>query len=144
MVCDWSNSTDRTTNGKDTSMKPILFASTMALCALFWARVGSHPTPTTETPVERKCVASWYGDKYRGKLMANGKPFNPAALTVAHKTLPFGTRVRFQLGPRTIITTVTDRGPFVAGREFDLSSGAFARLAQLEAGLIRPKWEVLK
>ena len=125
-------------------MKPLLFASTMALCALFWARVGSHPTPTTEKAVERKCVASWYGDKYRGKLMANGQPFDPAALTVAHKTLPFGTRVRFQLGPRTIIATVTDRGPFVAGSEFALSSGAFARLAQLEDGLIRPRWRVVE
>ena len=125
-------------------MKPLLFGSTMAICALFWARVDSHPTPTTETPVERKCVASWYGAAYRGKLMANGQPFNPAAMTVAHKTLPFGTRVLFQLGPRTIIATVTDRGPFVAGREFDLSSGAFARLAQLEAGLIRPKWRVVE
>ena len=125
-------------------MKATLIGSTMALCALFWARVGSHPTPTTEKAVERKCVASWYGDKYRGKLMANGQPFDPAALTVAHKTLPFGTRVRFQLGPRTIIATVTDRGPFVAGREFDLSSGAFARLAQLEAGLIRPRWRVVE
>ena len=125
-------------------MKPLVFASALALCILFWARVDSHPTPTPKTPVERKCVASWYGDKYRGKLMANGKPFDPAALTVAHKTLPFGTRVRFQLGPRTIIATVTDRGPFVAGREFDLSSGAFARLAQLEAGVIRPRGRVVE
>ncbi len=76
--------------------------------------------------------------------MANGKPFDPAAMTVAHKTLPFGTRVQFQLGPRSIVATVTDRGPFVAGREFDLSSGAFARLAQLEAGLIRPRWRVVQ
>ena len=121
-------------------MKATLIGSTMAICALFWARVDSHPTPTPETPVERKCVASWYGESYRGKLMANGKPFNPAAMTVAHNTLPFGTRVLFQLGPRTIIATVTDRGPFVKGREFDLSSGAFARLAQLEAGLIRLRW----
>jgi len=125
-------------------MKSLLFASTMALCALFCARVGSHPAPTTEKAVQRKCVASWYGEKYRGRLMANGEPFDPAALTVAHKSLPFGTRVRFQLGPRSIITTVTDRGPFVAGREFDLSSGAFARLAQLEAGLIRPRWRVVE
>ena len=125
-------------------MKPLLFGSTMALCALFLARVDSHPTPTPKKPVERKCVASWYGDKYRGRLMANGKPFNPAAMTVAHKSLPFGTRVLFQLGPRSIIATVTDRGPFVAGREFDLSSGAFARLAQLEAGLIRPRWRIVE
>ena len=125
-------------------MKATLIGSTIALYAIFLAGVEHHPTSAIERPVERKCVASWYGDKYRGKLMANGKPFNPAALTVAHKSLPFGTRVRFQLGPRTIVATVTDRGPFVAGREFDLSSGAFARLAQLEAGLIRPKWRVVE
>ena len=122
-------------------MKPLLFGSTMALCALFWARGDSHPTPTPKNAV---CVASWYGAAYRGKLMANGKPFKPAPLTVAHNTRPVGTRVLFQLGPRTIIATVTDRGPFVKGREFDLSSGAFARLAQLEAGLIRPKWRVVQ
>ena len=125
-------------------MKPLLFGSTMALYAIFMAGVDSHPTPTLKKPVERKCVVSWYGEKYRGRLMANGKPFDPAALTVAHKSLPFGTRVQFQLGPRSIIATVTDRGPFVAGREFDLSSGAFAKLAQIEAGLIRPKWRIVE
>ena len=125
-------------------MKTALIGSTMALCAILLAGVDSHPTPTLKKPVDRKCVVSWYGEKYRGRLMANGKPFDPAALTVAHKSLPFGTRVQFQLGPRSIIATVTDRGPFVAGREFDLSSGAFAKLAQIEAGLIRPRWRVVK
>ena len=125
-------------------MKATLIGSTMALCAVFMAGVGTHPTSAIKRPSDRKCVVSWYGDKYRGRLMANGKPFNPAAMTVAHKSLPFGTRVRFQLGPRSIIATVTDRGPFVAGREFDLSSGAFAQLAQVEAGLIRPKWRIVE
>jgi len=122
-------------------MKPALFCAPVALCAILLTGVDSHPTPSHERAV---CVVSWYGEAYRGKLMANGKPFNPDAMTVAHKTLPFGTRVKFQLGPRSVIVTVTDRGPFVKGREFDLSSGAFAKLAQLEAGLLRPKWEVLK
>jgi len=125
-------------------MKAALLCAPVALAALFLARVDSHPTPTPKKPSDRKCVVSWYGEKYRGRLMANGKPFNPAAMTVAHKSLPFGTRVRFQLGPRSIIATVTDRGPFVAGREFDLSSGAFAQLAQVEAGLIRPKWRIVE
>jgi len=43
-----------------------------------------------------------------------------------------------------VVATVTDRGPFVAGREFDLSKAAFAALAQVEAGLITPKWEVVE
>jgi rare lipoprotein A len=76
--------------------------------------------------------------------MANGKPFDPDAHTVAHRTLPFGTRVRFQHGPNVVFATVTDRGPFIKGREFDLSKAAFAALAQVEAGLISPKWEVVK
>ena len=125
-------------------MKATLIGSTIALFAVFMAGVRTHPTSAIKKPSDRKCVASWYGDKYRGRLMANGQPFNPAAMTVAHKSLPFGTRVRFQLGPRSIIATVTDRGPFVAGREFDLSSGAFAQLAQVEAGLIRPKWRIVE
>jgi rare lipoprotein A len=125
-------------------MKTALLCAPIALYAIFMSGAGTHPTSATEKPVDRKCVVSWYGEKYRGRLMANGKPFDPAALTVAHKSLPFGTRVQFQLGPRSIIATVTDRGPFVAGREFDLSSGAFARLAQIEAGLIRPKWRIVE
>ena len=104
-------------------MKAALLCAPVALCAVFMAGVEHHPTSA---------------------IMANGKPFNPAAMTVAHKSLAFGTRVRFQLGPRSIIATVTDRGPFVAGREFDLSSGAFAKLAQVEAGLIRPKWRIVE
>ena len=125
-------------------MKAALLCVPVALGAVFMAGGGAHPTSAIEKPSDRKCVVSWYGEKYRGRLMANGKPFDPAAMTVAHKSLAFGTRVRFQLGPRSIIATVTDRGPFVAGREFDLSSGAFAQLAQIEAGLIRPKWRIVQ
>ena len=125
-------------------MKAALLCAPVALYAIFMAGVERHPTSAIEKSSDRKCVVSWYGEKYRGRLMANGKPFDPVAMTVAHKSLPFGTRVQFQLGPRSIIATVTDRGPFVAGREFDLSSGAFARLAQIEAGLIRPKWRIVK
>jgi len=125
-------------------MKAALLCAPVALCALFMLGVGAHPAQPPEKPEDRHALVSWYGEKYRGKLMANGTPFDPAALTVAHKSLPFGTRVRFQLGPRSIIATVTDRGPFVAGREFDLSSGAFAKLAQIEAGLIRPRWRIVE
>ena len=89
-------------------------------------------------------TASWYGEKYRGKPTASGELFNPDKLTAAHRKLPFGTRVKCTLGPRTVIVTITDRGPFVKGREIDLSRAAFSQLAHTDAGLIKIKMEVLR
>jgi rare lipoprotein A len=67
--------------------------------------------------------ASWYGAEYHGKTMANGDFFNMYAPTIAHKTLPLGTRVELEnkeTGVK-IQAVVTDRGPFIAGRDVDLS-----------------------
>ena len=125
-------------------MRYALFAPTIALTAFLLSQGYTYTQHTPKEAQMRKSKVSWYGERYRGRLMANGKPFNPDALTVAHRSLPFGTKVRFQHGPNTIIATVTDRGPFIKGREFDLSKAAFAALAQVEAGLISPKWEVVK
>jgi len=125
-------------------MKHFLFASTIALTAFLLSQGYTHTLHTPKEAQMQKSKVSWYGERYRGRLMANGKPFNPDALTVAHRSLPFGTKVRFQHGPNVVVATVTDRGPFIKGREFDLSKAAFAALAQVEAGLISPKWEVVK
>lgn len=81
-------------------------------------------------------TASWYGEEYRGRTMANGKPFNPDQLTCAHRSYPFGTLLRVSHGSRSVIVRVTDRGPFVAGREIDLSAAAFKRLGDLRRGLL--------
>lgn len=80
--------------------------------------------------VGRMVRASWYGPGFQGKPMANGKPFNMHKMTVAHKTLPLGTRVRLRNpeNGREINVSVTDRGPYVRGREFDLSKAAAAQL----------------
>lgn len=68
-------------------------------------------------------VASTYGS---GQRTANGEHFNPGALTAAHKTLPFGTRVlvRNPRNGRSVIVRINDRGPFIAGRAIDLSTAA--------------------
>jgi rare lipoprotein A len=80
-------------------------------------------------------ISSWYGAECEGKLMANGKPFNPAAMT------PFGTQLRIVHNARSIKVTVTDRGPakrlYRKGRRLDLSRAAFKQLAPLDKGLIR-------
>jgi rare lipoprotein A len=70
-------------------------------------------------------TASWYGADYHGKAMANGDFFNMYAPTIAHRTLPLGTRVELEnkeTGVK-VRAVVTDRGPFVAGRDVDLSYG---------------------
>ena len=91
-----------------------------------------------------RCVASWYGEKYRGRLTANGEVFSPDEYTAAHKTLPFGTRLLVKNGPNKVIFRVNDRGPFIEGRELDLARAAFEELAQKEAGLITVDYQILQ
>ncbi len=84
--------------------------------------------------------ASWYGEDHRGRLMANGKPFNPDKLTAASWFYSLGTRVVVSHAGRSVVVEVTDRGPAPelvrSGRKIDLSHAAFARLASPGKGLI--------
>ena len=68
-------------------------------------------------------VASTYGNE-SGRQTASGQRFDENAMTCAHRSLPFGTKLRITHGSRTVIVTVNDRGPFVHGRVLDLSTGA--------------------
>ncbi len=82
-------------------------------------------------------TASWYGKNHQGKKMANGNAFDMNAATLAHRYLPFGTRVELE-NPGTgqmVKATVTDRGPFVAGRDVDLSYGLAKKLSVVEKGV---------
>jgi rare lipoprotein A len=71
-------------------------------------------------------IASWYGPRFQGKRTANGERFNTNELTAAHKTLPFGTRVRVksQVNGKEVVVRINDRGPFIKGRIIDLSYAA--------------------
>lgn len=80
-------------------------------------------------------IASWYGYE-SGSRSANGRRFNPKALTAAHRTLPFGTRVKVQHGRRQVVVTITDRGPYVRGRILDLSLAAARALGITGLGRI--------
>lgn len=78
------------------------------------------------------CTASHYGigDGYGGKRTASGERMNPQAKTAAHKTLPFGTRVRVTApSGKSVVVRINDRGPFIKGRCIDLSTGAFRAMA---------------
>lgn len=88
-------------------------------------------------------IVSWYR---HGRITANGERYNPLGLTVAHKRLPFGTMIRFT-NPETgdsIIARVNDRGPFIRGREFDLSLGSARALNMVDKGVARLRVEILR
>jgi len=88
------------------------------------------PDPPATTRVSGggglRWTASWYGPGFAGHRTASGEAFNPNALTCAHKTLPFGTRlqIRNPNTSRTVWVRVNDRGPYAGGRQLDLSRGA--------------------
>lgn len=89
------------------------------------------------TPALAQCGgASWYGPGFHGKKTASGQAFNQNAMTAAHKSLPFGTKVRVtdQRTGRAVVVTINDRGPFVRGRMIDLSKAAATELGFRDRG----------
>jgi rare lipoprotein A len=68
-------------------------------------------------------MASYYGNE-SGSRTASGQRMNASAMTCAHRSLPFGTKLRVTHGARSVVVTVNDRGPFIRGRVIDLSTGA--------------------
>lgn len=81
--------------------------------------------------------ASYYGKAHHGKKTASGVRFNMYGLTAAHRTLPFGTKLRVTLPEtgKSVIVTVNDRGPFIKGRVLDLSQGAARALGMIKIGV---------
>ena len=112
-------------------LKTILLLSSLALGF----------APTAVEAVSSCSHASFYGlgDGFHGLRAADGSRFDAHGLTTAHKTLPFGTRLRVTnpSNNRSVTVTVTDRGPFIAGRSLDLSYGAFSRIASPGQGVAR-------
>jgi rare lipoprotein A len=89
--------------------------------------------------------ASYYGERFRGRRTASGERFDPDALTAAHRTLPFGTRLRvtnLRTG-RSVVVRVTDRGPFHGSRVIDLSKAAARRIGMVRSGTARVRIERL-
>jgi len=88
---------------------------------------------TAEAAKKTIMKASWYdcvkpGECSRSKITASGEKFNPNALTAAHKTLPFGTKLRVTYKGRSVIVRINDRGPFIKGRHLDLSRAAARKI----------------
>lgn len=103
-----------------------LAASVASACAASHARAPSLEIATGE--------ASYYHDRFSGRPTASGEPYDPQALTAAHRSLPFGSRVRVtdMASGRSVVVRINDRGPWGGGRLIDIS-----RAAAEELGLIR-------
>ena len=96
--------------------------------------------------VSRPCVCSWYGEPFHGRLTASGRVYDMDEMTAAHKTLPLGT-VLLVTNPatgRSVDVWITDRGPYVDGRDIDLSRAAFDILTtDLDMGVARMGYTVI-
>jgi rare lipoprotein A len=88
---------------------------------------------------------AWYGEKFAGRLTASGEAFDPEAMTMAHKSLPFGTKVKVT-NPKnqaSVTLSVNDRGPAHPDRVADVSLAAARKLGMVRAGVIDAELEVV-
>ena len=101
------------------------------------AAPGRRAQPAPDATVERGKI-SWYGRKWEGRRTASGEIYDADALTMAHRSLPFGTRVEVTNpgNARTVVLRVNDRGPYVAGRIADVSLAAARQLGFVDDGVI--------
>jgi len=125
-------------------------------------RVPEPPPPTPAQPVlppsappssgaiatstQQRGRISMYGNDFAGRKTASGDLFDPKALTMAHRTLPFGTRVRVTNleNQRSVEVVVNDRGPFVSGRIADLSEAAARRIGMVSDGVVEALLDILR
>jgi rare lipoprotein A len=127
----WNGSWDNSWNGSQTR------SSNRS-----WMNANASVTPSSGTGRTFSGMASYYGNE-SGSRTASGQRMNAAAMTCAHRSLPFGTKLRVTHGDRSVIVTVNDRGPFVRGRVLDLSTGAARAIGLTGAGVGRVVAEVI-
>ncbi|SEN04017.1 septal ring lytic transglycosylase RlpA family protein [Bradyrhizobium sp. OK095] len=107
-----------------------------------WRNANASMTPSSGSGHSFSGMASYYGNE-SGSRTASGQRFNQNALTAAHRSLPFGTKLRVTHGGSSVIVTINDRGPFVRGRVLDLSTGAARAIGLTGAGVGRVTAEVV-
>ena len=118
---------------------------------------SADPTPVAVLPEPKLTLvpdvvrviigeASWYGPGFYGNYTANGEIYRQGTMTAAHRTLPFGTKVRVTnlRNGRSAVIRINDRGPFVDHRVIDLGHGAASSLGLISSGIAQVKLEVLR
>ena len=112
----------------------------MAALIIAGCTVGAAPgSPARAAGYDLTGKASWYGARYHGRTTASGTRFDMNAMTAAHRTLPFGTRVRVTnlANRRSVVLTINDRGPYAGGRIIDVSKRAAEILGMVRKGVVR-------
>jgi len=115
---------------------------------------------TSNSNSYQETYVSWYGERFNGKKTANGEIFDMNKLTAASPTLKFGTKVKITNieNNKSVIVIINDRGPYKMDktgkvlrplqphptRKFDLSKGAFAKIANNDKGILKVKYKILK
>ena len=123
----------------------LLLILLVAACGGAAGSVRSRPPPPEgEGKVERG-LATFYSDRFHGRLTASGERFDRKAMTAAHRTHKFGTRVRVTnlKNGRQVIVRINDRGPYAAGRVIDVSPAAAEELDMIRAGVVPVTVEIV-
>lgn len=120
----------------------------LVIIALFTITLNAKSSDSDNNNETTKCMTgkcSWYGPKFNGKKTASGEKFDNTKFTAAHKTLPFGTKLKItdKKSGKNVIVTVNDRGPFVKSRVLDISSSAAQELGVINKGIFTAEIEIL-
>jgi rare lipoprotein A len=107
-----------------------------------WRDANAAIAPSSGSGHSFSGMASFYGNE-SGSKTASGQRFNQEAMTCAHRSLPFGTKLRVTHGGRSVVVTVNDRGPFIRGRVLDLSTAAARAVGLTSAGVGHVTAEVI-
>lgn len=113
----------------------------IVFAVIFFAGLHSYAATVYKSGV----TASYYADKFHGRKTSSGEVFNMYGYTAAHKTLPFGTMLRVTnlANGKYVTVKVNDRGPFVKGRELDVSKAAAVKLDMIKTGTAKVRIEIL-
>ncbi|AJG15549.1 septal ring lytic transglycosylase RlpA family protein [Pseudomonas shirazica] len=111
----------------------------LSTLALFSLLAGCASQDIDPDGYDKTGTASYYGSRHHGKRTASGEPFNQHGLTAAHRSLPFGTRVRVTnlANQRSVVVRINDRGPHTRGRLIDLSRAAAEKIGMIRSGTAR-------
>jgi rare lipoprotein A len=107
-----------------------------------WRDANAAISPSSGAGRSFSGMASYYGNE-SGNKTASGQRMNAGAMTAAHRTLPFGTKLKVTHSGRSVVVTINDRGPFIRGRVLDLSTGAARAIGLTSAGVGRVTAEVI-
>jgi len=128
--------------------RPAFRKAALFVCLLFFLMSPACGAKRGAPPQKNKAevgMASWYGKKFHGKKTASGERFNMYAMTAAHKTLPFNSRVRVTNleNNKSVKVRINDRGPWTKGRTIDLSYAAAKKIDMIEKGVVKVRVEVI-